>query len=156
MVQRHTSRWSAGSDCHSGPQDRCSAGQRDTACDYELRCDLYLMKLHYSNYYQNLKTEEDEWKPNDNISLSQLLFSLFWILMLKWMYCHCVVLWYGTCLVGLGVAGFVNRAVEEAWGAWVTILWLRAPPTQTPDLTVSAIHHLNELSDSGKEQTGSS
>lgn len=57
---------------------------------------------------------------------------------------------YNTCLEGLGAAGFVNRAVEEAWGAWVTILWLRAPSTQTPNLTVSAIHHLNELPDSEK------
>lgn len=54
-----------------------------------------------------------------------------------------------TCVVYMGTTGAMSGA--EAGGARVAVLGLGASGTQAADLTVSAVHHLHELSTPVKE-----
>lgn len=51
-----------------------------------------------------------------------------------------------TCEVGLGAASFVAGAAESPRGAWVTVLRLWAATSETSDLAVRPVYHLDELS----------
>lgn len=68
-----------------------------------------------------------------------------------WVGGACRAGWAGrTWQVGLGAAGFVAGA-EGAGRAGVTVLRLWAAASQTPDLAVRPVHHLDELPHPGPE-----